>query len=463
MIKEIRYSRRGQLVAVAVAVADSPHSYTGAIGAVLDVAHTPFASSPDGTTEPAGHAGSERPQDHLYMRVTYIGKPFLTDGVSHQYLYLSPTRDRKIAAEHRDNFRRQVRSAAGWDEYRQGNNLPKNPDTTQWLDAADALGVDTVPFESESAPSSPSAPSAGGIASAVGLLAQQITELAQQAQQAPAIDESDIVRLIKKHTETRITVEVRDRHETRSIEGSVHAAMPEILKWLSVRQHVYLVGPAGSGKTTIAEQAAKALDLPLYTHGAVLMKYEVTGHSDAQGEYHASGLREAYENGGIVLFDEMDASAPEAIVAINAALANGRYGFPDKQIKRHDDFVCIAAANTSGRGATRQYVGRNPLDGASLDRFVQIQIEYDLTVERAMAQIAYATWGGADKDVAGRWTDEVQAFRAKCAKHDVDAIISPRATEQGARGLAAGIDIAAIREQALYKGLTADQRAQMGV
>jgi hypothetical protein len=40
-------------------------------------------------------------------------------------------------------------------------------------------------------------------------------------------------------------------------------------------------------------------------------------------------------------------------------------------------FVCIAAANTFGTGADRQYVGRNQLDESTLDRFRIGQIELD--------------------------------------------------------------------------------------
>jgi len=71
----------------------------------------------------------------------------------------------------------------------------------------------------------------------------------------------------------------------------------------------------------------------------------------------------------LFLFDEIDASLPNAVLAFNAALANGYADFPDGMVKRHPRFACIAAANTFGMGADRIYVGRNQLDGADAGPF----------------------------------------------------------------------------------------------
>jgi MoxR-like ATPase len=85
----------------------------------------------------------------------------------------------------------------------------------------------------------------------------------------------------------------------------------------------------------------------------------LTGFKSASGEYISTEFREAFEKGGLFLFDEIDASYPQAVLAFNAALANDYMDFPDKRILRHKDFYCIAAANTFGQGADRQYIGRN--------------------------------------------------------------------------------------------------------
>ena len=70
---------------------------------------------------------------------------------------------------------------------------------------------------------------------------------------------------------------------------------------------------------------------------------------------------------------------------LNSALANGSCAFADGMVKRHEDFILIATANTFGNGANAQYVGRNQLDSATLDRFVTIEWGYDEELEMAIA------------------------------------------------------------------------------
>jgi cobaltochelatase CobS len=61
-----------------------------------------------------------------------------------------------------------------------------------------------------------------------------------------------------------------------------------------------------------------------------------------------------------------------------------RHGNP--VAKKHPDFICIAAANTYGRGADRQYVGRNELDESTLDRFRigTVPMDYHEQLERQL-------------------------------------------------------------------------------
>jgi MoxR-like ATPase len=97
---------------------------------------------------------------------------------------------------------------------------------------------------------------------------------------------------------------------------------------------------------------------------------------------------QAFEEGGVFLFDEADALDPNVFLCINSALANGFIHLPNRpenpHAKRHPDFVCILAANTYGTGANRQYCGRNQLDAATLDRFVVVSVDYSREVERAL-------------------------------------------------------------------------------
>lgn len=229
---------------------------------------------------------------------------------------------------------------------------------------------------------------------------------------------------------------------------TAHKALPDILLAVTAGVSPFLVGPAGSGKTTLAEQVATVLKLQFYMAARVTSEFKLVGFMDAQGRYVSTQFRKAYEHGGIFLFDEVDASDPDALTAFNAALANGLGDFPDGMVKRHKDFHALAAGNTFGRGADRQYVGRNQLDAATLDRFQTFEIDYDEQLEMELA-------GNLE------WTKYVQAVRASIAVEKVRHIVSPRASISGSKLLAAGMDRKQVEEACIWKGLPEDAKRRV--
>lgn len=222
--------------------------------------------------------------------------------------------------------------------------------------------------------------------------------------------------------------------------GLSHHTLEKVLKALNCGLNVYLYGPSGSGKTYAAKQCAKALGVELYFTGAISNEYKLTGYMDAKGEYVATEFRKAYENGGLFLFDEIDGSFPQAVLAFNAALANDSMDFPDKNVSRNEKFYCIAAANTIGLGANRQYVGRNQLDAASLDRFVFVEWDYDENLERKVA--------GNDE-----WFEYVLKVRKVIDKLNLRHIVSPRASFFGAKLLGNGFSREDVENMVLWKGM----------
>lgn len=149
---------------------------------------------------------------------------------------------------------------------------------------------------------------------------------------------------------------------------------------------VYLVGPAGSGKNHTLEQIAWELNLDFHFVNSVTAEYKLTGFIDAGGKFHETEFYKAFVNGGLFFLDEMDASSPDVLVMLNAAIANRYFTFPTGQFKAHDDFRVVAAGNTMGSGADEQYTGRMVLDQASLDRFIIIPFDYSLPVELHLAK-----------------------------------------------------------------------------
>jgi cobaltochelatase CobS len=94
------------------------------------------------------------------------------------------------------------------------------------------------------------------------------------------------------------------------------------------------------------------------------------------------------------------------LLVANSSLANGSLALPNRTdapvSTRHPDSVIIAAANTYGSGPDRQYVGRNQLDTAFLNRFTctTIAVDYDRELESSLtgdAHICARVWQIRDK------------------------------------------------------------------
>lgn len=150
---------------------------------------------------------------------------------------------------------------------------------------------------------------------------------------------------------------------------------------------VYLAGPAGSGKNHTVEQIAKELGWNFYFSNSVQQEYKLTGFIDAGGDFHETEFYKACTDSNECVFflDEMDASIPEVLVLLNAAIANGYFEFPNGRVD-FDHVHFVAAGNTVGSGADDMYTGRMVLDQATLDRFAIIEFDYSTRIEMAITK-----------------------------------------------------------------------------
>lgn len=221
-----------------------------------------------------------------------------------------------------------------------------------------------------------------------------------------------------------------------------HFLFPEILTTVNAGIPSALIGPAGSGKSTVCEQIAKALNLKYYLQNSVSGDHQLSGYKDAHGNYQTTSFRTAFENGGLLLVDEVDTSDAGALKWMNTALANGHAMFPDKAepVQCHKDFRIIIAANTFGNGADRMYVGANQLDASTLDRFVFFDFSYDEKLEMILS---------GNKN----WATRVQRLRAAALKEKARIVISPRATINGAKLLSAGWRQDIVEQRLIWKGI----------
>ena len=209
---------------------------------------------------------------------------------------------------------------------------------------------------------------------------------------------------------------IKPSGEKKVLEGVVvHEKFDTVLKLVQADLPVFMSGPAGSGKNVICKQVAEALDLDFHFTNAVTQEYRLTGFIDAMGKYHETEFYRAFKFGGVFFLDEMDASIPEVLVILNAAIANRYFEFPCGKIDAHPNFRIVAAGNTFGTGADNTYTGRYCLDGASLDRFSVVEIDYSKAIEK------YITNFNTDL------IDFCEAFRKVTRTAKIDCIFSYRA------------------------------------
>lgn len=148
-------------------------------------------------------------------------------------------------------------------------------------------------------------------------------------------------------------------------------------------RNVWMVGPAGCGKSTMARNVAKELDVPYLciSCGIGTSATEFVGYKYPNRE--STKFAEYYAKPSIILIDEMTALDPAVGQVLNAALANGEIETTTGLVCRHPECIIIATSNTFGNGASRQYVANNQLDASTIDRFIGgiIEVNYSVAYE----------------------------------------------------------------------------------
>jgi len=274
-------------------------------------------------------------------------------------------------------------------------------------------------------------------------IAAQLAAVLSSLKTGAELDEGRVIELIQQHSNAAPVQRYSlNGAETAEITGA-HKNLPQLVEWLALGVPVYLVGPAGSGKSTLGKQAAQALGLDFYEYGAIMTKYDLDNRMTLAGEVVHSAFYKWYKHGGVLLLDEMDAAQPAALVQWNNAI-RGPAGtvatFSNGEaVEKHTNARTIAAANTVGGGANSQFVGRNRLDKATLDGFVYLPIGYDRNVLKTLSR-------GFPE-----WLNICDAFMGATQSLSLDHVISPRAVDFGSRLLS----VTAPEKQAYQKAAAA--------
>ena len=296
-----------------------------------------------------------------------------------------------------------------------------------------------------------SAPTENQVTNSLGILEQALVKVV--AETSAEKIENEIMGQVKQTIQDFIKEEYGsiEKHITTVIDGKKadvkgiqHEKFDTVLKFVANDEPVFLTGPAGSGKNVLCKQIAEALGLDFYFTNAVTQEYKLTGFTDAMGNYQETQFYKAFTQGGLFMLDEMDASIPEVLVILNAAIANRYFDFPAPigYVEAHPDFRVIAAGNTCGHGADFEYVGRNQLDGASLDRFAIVRIDYSVAIENSVAM---------DIELA----DFCRDFRKSAEEAGIQVIVSYRGIGRLAKMMQL-LSIDEALETCLTKGIEKD-------
>lgn len=157
---------------------------------------------------------------------------------------------------------------------------------------------------------------------------------------------------------------------------------PDIPEWQTIVDDVVmgnpvlLIGGAGTGKTTLAENVAKALGRKHITINCSqwTAPTEIIGGQTLEG-YQEGKMIEAWSKGMLLILDELPKLDPNTAGLLNEALAKTKVA--DTQIfngrkeafKKHEGFAAIATGNVYPNAESNAYGANFKQDLSLLDRF----------------------------------------------------------------------------------------------
>jgi hypothetical protein len=281
------------------------------------------------------------------------------------------------------------------------------------------------------------------------IVAKQLSEHLDNLDVTTKLQEAVDAKVANIEVPTR-QIEVITPSGTTTTVPTPHHTFEKLLIATQANVPILLTGEAGTGKSESVVQVATALGYTMHSLsvGEQTTKTDLLGFIDANGVYRSTGFRQAFEHGGIFLLDEVDAGNPNVLLAINSGLSNGFIEFPDTTIHKHETFRLIATANTYGTGADMQYVGRNKLDMATLNRFAVMHWTIDLELESLLT---------SDK----LWLKVVRTARTIATDVADDILIGMRNSLQGDKLLQAGLSVEDVFSMVITKGLDRDTTQQL--
>jgi cobaltochelatase CobS len=204
----------------------------------------------------------------------------------------------------------------------------------------------------------------------------------------------DVLEYLKKTQKVEFVLpnDIRTHDSTTSVR---HKDFYKIIDDLILGNNVFLVGEAGTGKTTLAKKIANAM-YPKKNHYKTINCNEWTSPrqiigGDTVDGYKQGTLVECWIEGKMLVLDEMTKLNPNTAGLLNDALAQAAdkdaiiFDAAGVAHEKHPGFKVVATANIVGKVESPKYAGNNKQDGSLLDRFSGsiYFVEFDRDLEYA--------------------------------------------------------------------------------
>lgn len=263
-----------------------------------------------------------------------------------------------------------------------------------------------------------------------GIVEKSLSERLSSVEKVVSDTVSAEMERYKRNAPRKLVIDMGAKKVTTK-EELRHERFEDALKIMSAGHHLWLYGPAGTGKSKMAHQLADAIGAKYHYTGAILDEFTgLKGFIDANGTKHGTEFTRALEDAKsgeqvVMCFDECDGSIPEVLITLNNLLSDGAIECMGELYEYTDNLHFVACGNTNGRGGGSEYV-RSILDDATLNRFVFMEISYDPKIEDAIAgSEALAKFTRALRDAAeSTGTELLVTYRDIAKLATIESVLS---------------------------------------